>query len=346
MRVIVASTIAPFIRGGGRMIVEDLVRALADRDHDVESIELPFWSDPESIVEQMLALRLFDVSDACDRLITIRTPSQLLRHPNKVCWFIHHERAVYDLWGTRYQGFPSTAEGVRVRNAIIAADNEALREMRKVFTNSKIVRDRVRRYNGLDAEVIYPPLGDTRGYSAGSYGDYVFYPSRLAPIKRQDLLIQAMAHTMTDVRLIVAGAPDVGRDEADRLRALIGRLRVEDKVELIPEWISHERKQELFANALAGAYVPFDEDSYGYPSLESFQSRKPVLTCSDSGGTLELILDRVNGRVVDPSPAAIAAAMDELFLDRSRAQEWGEQGFETMKRLNIDWDHVVERFLS
>ena len=34
-------------------------------------------------------------------------------------------------------------------------------------------------------------------------------------------------------------------------------------------------------HALAVAYVPDDEDSYGYPSLEAAHARKAVLTASD-----------------------------------------------------------------
>ena len=44
-------------------------------------------------------------------------------------------------------------------------------------------------------------------------------------------------------------------------------------------------------------YLPFGEDSYGYVTLEAFHARKPVVTLSDSGGTLELVRDRRNGLV-------------------------------------------------
>ena len=56
-------------------------------------------------------------------------------------------------------------------------------------------------------------------------------------------------------------------------------------------WISEEEKVERLATALAVAYVPDDEDSYGYPSLEAAHARKAVLTASDSGGVLELVSD-------------------------------------------------------
>ena len=33
---------------------------------------------------------------------------------------------------------------------------------------------------------------------------------------------------------------------------------------------------------------------------------KPVITCTDSGGTAELVRDGVNGLVVEPTPEALA----------------------------------------
>jgi glycosyltransferase involved in cell wall biosynthesis len=346
VRVVVATSILPFVEGGARRISRDLTAALIAAGHEVETIELPFRSDPETMLDQMTAYRLFDVSAAGDLLIAIRTPSQLLEHPNKILWFIHHERMAYDLWGTRFHGFPPTRDSPRIRDAIVNADNEALRSARRVFTNSHVVRRRLQQYNGVDAEVLYPPLGDADRYGCDSYGDYVFYPSRLAPIKRQDLLVEAMAHVQTDVRLVLAGAADANGDEADRLRRLIDRRGVRERVDLHATWISEDAKTDLFARALAGAYPAFDEDSYGYTTLESCCARKPVVTCTDSGGTLELIRDGVDGLVVPPDPHAVAQAFDALYSDRERARTLGEAAHRRLEELGNSWRHVIERLTA
>src|SRR5207237_202557 len=85
-----------------------------------------------------------------------------------------------------------------------------LRECRKVYTNSKIVADRLRQFNQLEPDgVLYPPLPRQHPFRPGASGDYLFYASRLTPIKRQDLAIEALRHTPAEVRLVIAGAPDV-----------------------------------------------------------------------------------------------------------------------------------------
>ena len=61
-------------------------------------------------------------------------------------------------------------------------------------------------------------------------------------------------------------------------------------------------------------YAPFDED-YGYVTLEAFLSHKPVITATDSGGTLEFVVDGDNGFVCAPERAAIGAAIARLAAD-------------------------------
>ena len=158
MKVIIASTIVPFIEGGGTFIVDWLARMLECSGHEVEVFKIPFHSWYPEMPDQMLALRLFDVSEHADRLIAIRTPSYLLRHPNKVLWFIHHHRGAYDLWKTRYSDIPDSTCGRSYRDLFIRADNVAFGEASRIFTNSKVVSKRLKQFNDIDSEVLYPPL--------------------------------------------------------------------------------------------------------------------------------------------------------------------------------------------
>ena len=345
MRIIIASTIVPFVRGGGTAIVFDLTRAFQERGHEVEQVLIPFHPSQETMTEQMLGLRLLDLEASADLLVAIRTPSYVVEHPNKVVWFIHHHRASFDLWPTGYRDLPLDRDGLQQRIHLFDADNWHLRRARRLFANSTVTADRLRRFNGLDAEVLYPPLGDESGFRCDSWGDYVFYPSRLVHIKRQVLLVEAMAQVQTDVRLVIAGAPRTPAD-LERIERAIARCGVGDRVELLADWISEERKRDLFANALACAYIPYDEDSYGYVSLEAFHSHKPVITCSDSGGTLELVEDEVTGLVTEPDASSLADAFDRLRRNPAAARDMGEAGYERMRDLHITWDHVVDRLTA
>ena len=325
------------------MIVEDLAAALRIAGHDVEVFQVPFRDYWRELPQQTYALRMLHFEES-DLLIGIRNPIHVVKHHNKKLWFIHHYRGAYDLWRTRYQNIPNSSEGLAVRDGIIQADNLFLREARKIYTNSKVVSRRLQAYNQVSSEVLYPPLSKSSNFYCGGCEDYIFFPSRITSHKRQELAVESMKYVQTPVRLVIAGAPDAPQD-LESLRAAILEHGVTDKVQVISRWISEQEKIGWFADCLGCIYPPFDEDSYGYVSLESCYAQKPLITCSDSGGALEIVEHGVNGWVVPPRPKEIAAAMDRLMADRSRARKMGKAGLEMISSLGISWERVVQAFV-
>ena len=122
------------------------------------------------------------------------------------------------------------------------------------------------------------------------------------------------------MRLVIAGH---GADRP-RLDALVSTLDLRDRVTFTGD-VSDRELVDLYANALAVVYPPFDED-YGYVTLEAFLARKPIVTTTDAGGPLEFVEEGVNGLVADPVPAALAAAIARLANDRPFARRLGEAG--------------------
>ncbi len=347
MKIILASTTNPFVEGGATFIVDWLDQHLRLAGHQVDVLNIPFDFEHGRMLDQMLALRLLDVSQHGDRLIAIRTPSYLLRHPSKVLWFIHHHRSAYDFWNTPYSNIPRTPEGLRIRRAIMSADDAAFAEARRIFANSRVVADRLQRFNNVNAEVLYPPLGHPERYSSTIFDDYILYLSRLTHHKRQWLAIEALRHTRTPVKLVIAGMPDPdAAPYLDQLRALVEKYELGNRVALAATWIPEQEKIRLYAECLATIYIPLDEDSYGYPTLEAHHSGKTVITTSDSGGTRELIVHGENGFLEAPDPEAIAQAMDKLYLNKQLAREMGEAGRRRIAQLGICWENVIERLLA
>lgn len=347
MRIILATSVTPWVQGGSTQIVTWLHRKLVEAGHSVDCFEFPIDESYPALLDQGLALRLIEFAPGGDRLITIRTPSHLLRHCNKVSWFIHHYRSAYDLWGTPYQAIPGTPEGVAYRDAIIQADNLGLNECRRVYCNSAVVRGRLSRFNQISAEVLYPPLIEPDRFHCNSFGNYLLYLSRLTHHKRQWLAIEALRYTTTPVRLVIAGAPDpdAGSYLLDLDRS-IRKYRLDDRVSLLPRWLSEEDKIDLFANCRAAIYFPFDEDSYGYPTLEAHAAGKAVLTTLDAGGTAELVTNENNGFLIPSDPELIAACMDRIYREPLLAQQMGEAGRRRIEELGITWDNVLRGLLA
>lgn len=345
MKIGIISSAVPLVPGGGRLIVDWLQEKLVERGHAAEIVYIPYTDELDLILPQMAAFRLIKLDDYFERVITLRPPSHMVRHPRKVVWFIHHLRMFYDLWGTLYCPVPDDASGRALRAAIIAADNAALGEAHRVFTNSRVVGDRMRHFNGLDSEILYPPVLRPEIFQAGEYGAEIVSVCRMEHHKRQHLLIEGMAHTSTQVQLRLCGT-SMNAAYVDELRAAAVSFGVADRVIFENRWISEQEKADRLARSLASAYVPYDEDSYGYPTIEAAHASRCTVTVTDSGGVSEFVTDEVTGIVTSPEPAALGAAFDRLYADRRLARRLGEAAAEQIATLGIDWDNVVAKLLA
>jgi glycosyltransferase involved in cell wall biosynthesis len=160
---------------------------------------------------------------------------------------------------------------------------------------------------------------------------------RLDRSKRVDLLLEAAALDRS-LQIVVAGeGPD--RERLQRVsaeRGLDGRVTFAGRV-------AENELVDLYADCLTVFYAPIDED-LGLVPYEAFLSEKPVVTTRDAGGPLEVVVDRENGLVCEPVPAAVASACAWLAANPEQARAWGLAGKRTAER--ITWDSVVEQLLG
>jgi glycosyltransferase involved in cell wall biosynthesis len=344
MRVSIVTSVEPYVFGGARVIVDSLERQLCEHGHEVDVIRIPVSFSTHTYLDQCLAFRLLDMSEWGDRLIAIRTPSYLVEHPAKSVWFIHQWRYLFDLWDSEYGPQTKTAHLEGLRESVRRSDNASLKEARNLYANSQVVADRVRLYNGLQPTVLYPPIESPERFSCGEYGDYLLCVSRVTPLKRQRLMVQAMAYVKSDVRLVLAGTVD-NVQEGRAIHALIDQLGMNDRVTFANTWIDEAQKEELYRGCLANVYLPGDEDSYGYSTLEAAHASKATITTNDSGGVLEFVQDGDSGFVVEPDPEELAIVFDRVFRDRHLAASVGASASRRIDELGITWERVVGALL-
>ncbi|WP_297506515.1 glycosyltransferase family 4 protein [uncultured Caulobacter sp.] len=345
MKVLVVNNAAPFQRGGAEELADHLVRRLnATPGVQSELVRVPFaWEPAERLIEEMLiakGLRLYNV----DRVIGLKFPAYLIPHPQKVLWLLHQFRQAYDLSeaGQSHLDFDET--GLAVKAAIRAADNDCFAQCRKIYCNSPVTQNRLMRFNGVPSEVLYPPLNDGELFTGGEHGDYVFAGGRVAAGKRQHLLIEALALLPRGPRLVIAGPPE-NEAYAERLRKLVEDLDLKDRVDLRFGFHPREDIARWANGALICAYLPFDEDSVGYVTMEAFAAGKAVLTVSDSGGLLEIV-SQETGAVAEPTPTALAEALERLTSDRAKAIALGRAARDLWRDKNVTWEETVRRLLD
>ena len=78
MRVMVAASVSPFSCREEMHWAEAIARGLSDKRIEVDLFMLPVVHNPLLIPEQMTALRLLDVQDRCDLLLTVVFPPSFL----------------------------------------------------------------------------------------------------------------------------------------------------------------------------------------------------------------------------------------------------------------------------
>jgi glycosyltransferase involved in cell wall biosynthesis len=343
MNILICTSQVPFVSGGAELHVENLKRALIEGGHEADVVSLPFkWYPPREIIRSALAWRMLDVTESngkqVDMVIGMKFPAYLVEHPRKVLWVIHQYRSAYDMAGTDYDDLASYGDGVRTRMFVKNADEKFIPRALKVYANSQNVAARMWRFNQIESEPLYHPPPRADLLSPGEQGKYIFYPSRLEPQKRQDVLIEAARYLKSDAKIILAGG---GRKLGHYDSLIKSDRRIRARVEM-RGFVPEAEILELYKNALAVCYLPWDED-YGYVSLEAMYAGKPLIVARDGGGATEFIEDRGQGLIVDPTPQDVARAIDELFFDRDLARQMGERAREKVLAMNLSWQNVVEK---
>ena len=348
MNILIMTTQVPFIQGGAEVHARSLLTALRSAGHQAEIVAIPFkWYPPERILDNMLACRLLDLTEAngrkVDRVIGLKFPAYLIPHPDKVLWILHQHRQAYEQWDHALGDMNYYGNGREVRDAIRRADMQLIPEARAVYTNSRNVSRRLQHFCGLESTPLYHPPDHADSFFCDQAEPYFFFPSRINASKRQRLAVQALAHAGTDSRLVICGESE---DEVyyEQLLADVTALGLQNRVTLLGR-VSEKEKLSLYANCLAVLYPPFDED-YGYVTLEAMLSSKAVVTCIDSGGPLEFVIDGETGLVSPPDPEALGSALARLWDDRNEAAALGRAGRESYLGRKITWEGVVEALVS
>jgi glycosyltransferase involved in cell wall biosynthesis len=338
----------PFVYGGGRNIVNWLHESFLAQNIDSEVIWLPQSEDSSNVIEQMADFRTLDFSFA-DQVITIRPQSHAIKHERKKIWLIHQNRGYYDLWNTSHSIVPNNSKHRKIRSELIKLDTEYLTEAKKIFVNSKNMQKRLLKFNQIQSEVLYPHLpSHLREFNDSvntEDNSTLVYISRIEHFKRQHLILESFRYVQSNSKLILGGQlinPGYGK----YLKYLIWRWNLQGRVQFIPSFIPESEKNELIQNSMALVYIPFDEDSYGYPSLEASLHGKPILTTSDSGGVLEYVDHLKNGYISKPDPKDLAKWIDYIRFNCSINRSLGELNRHTPAKLNISWEKVVRSLIT
>jgi glycosyltransferase involved in cell wall biosynthesis len=325
-------------KGGAEALYDGMIRSLAGTSNQVERIDVIIdESSFDKILESYVTCYDLDLHDY-DLVISTKAPTYMVRHRNHISYLLHTIRVFYDMFHREFgTGTPDQHKQRRLIHAFDAYGlhpNRVRKHFTIGFTPYKRLSDTDPSWRQIAFEVLHPP-SYLMGFKEPDSSKYVFVPGRLHRWKRVDLVIKAFKYIHKDIPLKIAGT---GEDEAT-LRAFAA---ADPRIEFLGR-VSDEQLVDLYAGALVVPFVPINED-YGFITIEAFRSKKPVITCLDSGEPTYFVKDFETGFVVDPDPEAIAAKIN-YFIDHPNAgMEMGGKGFSAVSHMN--WDATTSRLLE
>ena len=157
---------------------------------------------------------------------------------------------------------------------------------------SHTVQQRIRKFYGRDAEVIYPPVDAKRFSPSAERDDYFLISSRLVPYKRIDLAVKAFNQLGLPLYIIGDGRD---RHALETMAAPNVRFlgRVND--EALAHYLSRCR-----------AFIFPGEEDFGIAPLEAQAAGRPVIAYA-GGGALETVVEGKTGLFFhEPTPEALA----------------------------------------
>lgn len=220
---------------------------------------------------------------------------------------------------------PSLAHYLRLWDVASAARVDSF------VANSTTVAGRIRRYYGLDAIVIHPPV-DTAAFSpcpSSELGDYYLMAGELVSYKRPDLAVRAFNELK--LKLVVIG----GGEMLSEIRRLAGPT-----VSVLGPQPFESLKHHY---ARCRALIFPGEEDFGMVPVEAMASGRPVLAFG-RGGATETVANNETGLFFDEQSVGAITESVTRFSNMTfqpeaiiaHAQQFGREPFIRKMRSHID----------
>ncbi len=360
--VFVSDAVLPYHRGGKEKRLYEVSRRLAAAGLDVHIYTMKWWDGPRQVEHDgvtyhaisrlyplykngrrstreavmfgfatyRMLFKRFDIMDVDSMpffpLFSARIVTWLRRKPLYATW---HEVTDLQSW----QKYIGTAAGL----AAWCIERVSMRASDAIISVSKQTTGRLRA-NGVKRPVITVPLGvdlnEIYHTKPSAQTSDVIFAGRLVAHKNVDLLIQAIASVRKVRPDITATIVGNGPEKAN-LAQLVEDLGLQNNVRLVG-FIEEDADVYSLLKASKMFVLPSIREGFSAAAIEANAAGIPVITTTHpDNAARELIVEKVNGYLVEPLAESIASAILEVLKHKDPMQPG--QGIN-----QYDWDHVAE----
>jgi len=301
---------------------------------------------PKKIRESIgfsVALSLFKVNKT---IICCSPPSELAAIRNKLVWYCQSpNRLAFDAFDDKMkkESLPKRLMYKVTVPFFRVLDKFAVSRARRVFANSENIKERLKHYMNVDAEVLYQGVNTEQFYSEPSES-FFFYPSRITRSKRFEMTLDAFERINKKYadrfNLVIAGFLDkTVKDDVDYFNEITTRSLSIGRVKILTG-LSDKEMKKLYATCLTTVYTPKNED-FGLVPVEAAAASKPCIGINE-GGLKETIIDGGTGFLVN-NVDELAQKMELMIQTLNLAAEMGKRANLVCKE-KFSWNNFFEKY--
>jgi glycosyltransferase involved in cell wall biosynthesis len=162
-------------------------------------------------------------------------------------------------------------------------DLTASRRVDSYVANSRLTRERIKRFYGREATIIHPPV-ETDRFTIGEPGEALLVVCELVAHKRVRVALEAARRAGVPIRVVGSGPERATLQEAYPEADFLGRVSDAELVKLY---------------AQARAVIVANVEEFGITAVEAQAAGRPVIAAA-AGGALETVLDGETGLLAAP----------------------------------------------
>ena len=199
-----------------------------------------------------------------------------------------------------------------------------------------------KQFNNLNISVIGNPIRQIKTVKKVAKKDLVLMVGRLINSKHQDRLIKIFAKINNpNWKLVIVGYDHLKQTNSSKLKVLIKRLEMEDKI------ILAGKRSNVEDYYLESKIFAFTSSSEGFPNVigEAMSAGLPVVAYDCIAGPSEMIKDDENGYLIPLfDDELFYNKLQKLMNDADLRKKMGEKGKDTIQR--FDKDIISKQFLD
>lgn len=209
-----------------------------------------------------------------------------------------------------------------------------------IAVSGKLKEELEERYKTSGIKVIYNGVTASDLNKSESKQKYITYCGRIFATKGIDILLQAFAKVLDEEKYFPYRLKIMGTGELlEQLKSYSKELGIQNNVDFMG-YVDNKKARSIISNAKIHI-VPSTYEPFATSALEAMEENTAVIA-SRVGGLQEMIIDKKNGLLVEPSNVSeLSEAIKELLDDEEYRYRLENQASEYVKQ--FEWPYIAKQ---